>query len=89
VYAFTAPADMAVDISTCGSLFDTQLYLTDDPQDPQVQHSCCDAAAEEASLGAGCGRPLLASCHTSCNCRKRALTVWLPAQFVQQAASSA
>ncbi|KAI3425087.1 hypothetical protein D9Q98_008465 [Chlorella vulgaris] len=36
VYAFTAPADMAVDISTCGSLFDTQLYLTDDPQDPQA-----------------------------------------------------
>lgn len=36
VYAYTAPADMAVDISTCGSLFDTQLYIIDDPENMQV-----------------------------------------------------
>jgi hypothetical protein len=37
VYAFTPAADVAVDISTCGSLFDTQLYVVDDPQNMQAR----------------------------------------------------
>jgi hypothetical protein len=36
VYAYTPGADLAVDISTCGSLFDTKLYIFDDPANLQV-----------------------------------------------------
>lgn len=36
VYAYTPPADVAVDISTCGSLFDTKIFLFDDPSNLQV-----------------------------------------------------
>ena len=36
VYSFTPTTDMAVDISTCGSLYDTKLYVFEDPSNRQV-----------------------------------------------------
>ena len=36
VYAYTPKSDVAVEVSTCGSLFDTRLYVFDDPANPQV-----------------------------------------------------
>ncbi|PSC69339.1 peptidase S8 [Micractinium conductrix] len=36
VYSFTPTTDMAVDISTCGSLYDTKLYVFEDPSNLQV-----------------------------------------------------
>ena len=36
VYAYTPSTDVAVDISTCGSLFDTVLYVVEDPNNLQV-----------------------------------------------------
>ncbi|KAI7837690.1 hypothetical protein COHA_008483 [Chlorella ohadii] len=35
VYAYTPKSDVAVEVSTCGSLFDTRLYVFDDPANPQ------------------------------------------------------
>lgn len=37
VYAYTAPADVAVELSTCGSLYDTRLLVFDDPANPQAR----------------------------------------------------
>ncbi len=36
VYAYTPKNDVAVEVSTCGSLFDTRLYVFDDLANPQV-----------------------------------------------------
>lgn len=36
VYAFTPTADVAAEVSTCGSLYDTRLYIFDDPTNLQV-----------------------------------------------------
>lgn len=36
MYAYTSKSDVAVEVSTCGSLFDTRLYVFDDPADTQV-----------------------------------------------------
>ncbi|PRW45343.1 serine protease [Chlorella sorokiniana] len=35
LYAYTPKSDVAVEVSTCGSLFDTRLYVFDDPANPQ------------------------------------------------------
>jgi len=50
VYSFTPPADMAVDISTCGSLYDTKVYVFEDPDNLQVRQ----ALLGEMCLPAGC-----------------------------------
>ena len=46
VYAYTPTADVAVDVSTCGSLFDTRLYIFDDPHNLQVQIIVWQAACQ-------------------------------------------
>lgn len=62
VYAFTPKADVAVEVSTCGSLFDTRLYVFDDPANPQVGGAGCDGGrltAELALHNGRCSRHLL------------------------------
>lgn len=36
MYAYTAVESVAVEVTTCGSLYDTRLYLFDDPNNLQV-----------------------------------------------------